>query len=130
MYEYSKMYWYSKMHGYSEMYDYSEMHDYSEMYECSKMHENSELKDKEKLYGTLVSKVDAFIEIHNNKGRIVTGVLKNDEILFNVGCREEITKEEFIDIIHYEDGGIEENPHRKEYLKIIDMIEMYFSYED
>ena len=74
--------------------------------------------------------MDDFIEIHNKKGRIVTGVLKNGEILYNVGYQEEMTKEEFIDRIYYEDGGIEENPHRKEYLKIINMIESYFSYED
>ena len=153
MHDYSKMYDYSKMHNYSKMYsdsiiyDYSkmydharmfadsamfgasEMHDYSEMHGSSRMH-GSMLKDKEKLHGELFSIVEKFIDIVNPKGRMITGVLKNGEILYNVGCQEEITKEEFIDRIYYEDGGIEENPHRKEYIKIINMIESYFSYEE
>ena len=126
----SQMFDHSEMHYCSEMHDYSQMHNYSQMHDFSEMHGNSMLKDKEKLYGKLYSIVDDFIEIHNKKGRIVTGVLKNGEILYNVGYQEEMTKEEFIDRIYYEDGGIEENPHRKEYLKIINMIESYFSYED
>ena len=56
----------------------------------------------------------------------MTGVLKDGKIFYNVGCQEKITKEEFINRIYNEDGGIEKNPHRKEYLKIIDMIELYF----
>ena len=136
MYDYSQMHDYSKMCNFSEMYDcsemhdYSQIHDYSQMHDFSEMHGNSMLKDKEKLYGKLYSIVDDFIEIHNKKGRIVTGVLKNGEILYNVGYQEEMAKEEFIDRIYYEDGGIEENPHRKEYIKIINMIESYFSYEE
>ena len=37
----------------------------------------------------------------------------------------EITKEVFIDRIYNDDGGIEKHPYRKEYLKIIDVIELY-----
>ena len=130
MYDCSKMHDCSQMFDHSEMHYCSEMHDYSQMHDFSEMHGNSMLKDKEKLYGKLYSIVDDFIEIHNKKGRIVTGVLKNGEILYNVGYQEEMAKEEFIDRIYYEDGGIEENPHRKEYIKIINMIESYFSYEE
>ena len=88
---------------------------------------NSVLKNDDELYGKLVSRVDKFIDINvpNKRGRTITGVLKNGEILFNVGCQDEITKEVFIDRIYNEDGGLEKNPHRKEYLKIIDMIELY-----
>ena len=129
IYDYSKMYDHARMFADSAMFGASEMHDYSEMHGSSRMH-GSMLKDKEKLHGELFSIVEKFIDIVNPKGRMITGVLKNGEILYNVGCQEEITKEEFIDRIYYEDGGIEENPHRKEYLKIINMIESYFSYED
>ena len=138
MYGYSTMLDYATMCGNSEMHDHSEMHDYSEMYEGSKMYNNSIMSghgemwkngilDGDKnLYGKLVSKVDKFIDVINpRQGRIVTGVLKNGEILYNVGCQNEITRETFIDRIYNEGGGIESNPHREEYLKIIDMIELY-----
>ena len=138
MYERSRMWGNSKMYGNSEMHDHSKMHDYSEIHEGSKMYNNSEmvgnsemwgnsiLKGRENLYGKLVSKVDKFIDIANpQQGRIVTGVLKNGKILYNVGCQNEITRETFVNRIYNEDGGIERNPHREEYLKIIDMIELY-----
>ena len=150
MYDYSKMYGNSAMYGYSRMLDYttmygnSEMHDYSKMCDNSEMHEGSKMYNNsiisehgemwkngvldgdKNLYGKLVSKVDKFIDVINpRQGRIVTGVLKNGEILYNVGCQNEITKETFVNRIYNEDGGIERNPHREEYLKIIDMIELY-----
>ena len=50
---------------------------------------------------------------------MVTGVLKDGKILFNVGSQNEISKEEFLDKIYNEYETTEE------YLKIIDMIELY-----
>ena len=127
MYDNSKMFNNSEMYERSTMYDYARMHNYSEMYGDSEMHRNSVLKDKEKLHGKLVSEVDNFIDIYSKKGRLVTGVLKEGRVLFNVGCQDEITKEVFIDRIYNEDGGIEKHPYRVEYLKIIDTIEVYLS---
>ena len=80
---------------------------------------NSELKNRERLYGTLASKVDKFINIDTLEGEMVTGVLKDGKILYNVGSQSEISKEEFLDKIYNEYGTAEE------YLKIIDMIELY-----
>ena len=34
---------------------------------------------------------------------------------------------EFINRIYNRDGGIEYNPHRKEYLKVIEMVDCYFN---
>ena len=145
MYGDSAMYDYSKMYNYSTMYDSSIMLDYSVMYDCSTMYDNTEmhdnskmyddsamygdsmLKDEEKLYGELISKVDKFIDISNPKGKIVTGVLKNGEILFNVGNLSEINKEEFLDILYNGNEITEESFNGEEYLKIIDMIELYLS---
>ena len=101
--------------------------DNSRMYDNSRMCNNSILKGNDKLYGKLVSRVEEFIEINNKKGRIVTGVLKDGKILYNIGCQSEITKEVFVDRIYNEDGGIKKHPYRKEYLKIIDVIESYLS---
>ena len=59
--------------------------------------------------------------------RMLTAILtEDDEILYTIGCQENITKEVFLDRIYNEDGGLEENPYRKEYLKLIPAIEMYF----
>ena len=137
MYDYSimrgnsEMYGHSEMFGYSEMYNYSIMHDntimydYSEMHDHSRMYGDSILKDEEKLYGELISKVDKFIDISNPKGEIVTGVLKDGEVLFNVGNLSEINKEEFLDILYNGNEIIEESSSRKEYLKIINIIILY-----
>ena len=138
MCDYSKMRGYSKMYGNSRiynnsiMYDYSEIHDKSVMYGDSEMHGNSrlygdsELNNKFKLYGKLFSKVDDFIEIQNPQGRLVTCVRKGNEILYNVGCQDEITEETFKYRIKNEDGGLKQNPHRIYYYKIIEMVKLYF----
>ena len=127
MFNNSTMYGSSGMNGNSKMHDNTIMCGHSRMYDNSRMCNNSILKGNDKLYGKLVSRVEEFIEINNKKGRIVTGVLKDGKILYNIGCQSEITKEVFIDRIYNEDGGIEKHPYRKEYLKIIDVIESYLS---
>ena len=59
--------------------------------------------------------------------RVLTAILTEDnEILYSIGCQDNITKEQFLDRIHNEGGGLKENPHRKEYLKLIPSIEQYF----
>ena len=61
------------------------------------------------------------------KNRGLTAILtKDNEILYSVGCQNNITKETFLDRIYNENGGLEKNPHRKEYLKLIPAIEQYF----
>ena len=87
---------------------------------------NAVLKDNQVLMGKLISKVEDFIEIKNPEGRLVTCVLKDNKLLFNIGCQKEMTEDEFIDRIKNEDGGLENNPHREYYLKIIEMAKYYF----
>ena len=125
MFDYSAMYGNSAMYGHSAMYNCSAMYDNSEMHDYSETCGNSKLKGREKLYGKLISEIDNFIEINDKEGNTVTGVLKEDKVLFNVNCFEEITKEEFLDIIYNKDEEIKQNFHREEHLKIIDMIELY-----
>ena len=43
----------------------------------------------------------------------------NKEPVFTIGCQKNITKDYFIWRIYNMDGGLEENPHRQEYLDII-----------
>ena len=62
------------------------------------------------------------------KNRLLTAILtEDDEILYTIGCQFNITKEEFIERIYNENGGIENNPHRQEYLTIIECVELYFN---
>ena len=64
------------------------------------------------------------------KNRLLTAILtENDEFLYSIGCQENITEEEFMDRIYNEDGGLEKNPHRQEYLKLIPLINQYFKGE-
>ena len=125
MFDDSAMYGNSTMNGYSIMFGNSELYDDSEMHGRSRMYGDSILKDEEKLYGELISKVDKFIDISNPKGEMVTGVLKDGEVLFNVGNLSEINKEEFLDILYNGNEIIEESSSRKEYLKIINIIVLY-----
>ena len=138
MYDNSVMCDNSVMHGDSEMHDNSRMyvisvmcdnsimHCDSEMHGDSKMYGDSELYNETKLYGKLVSKVDDFVEIINPKGRLVTCVRKGGEILYSVGCQNEISEQTFKNRIKNEDGGIEKNPHRAYYYKIIEMAKLCF----
>lgn len=125
MFDDSAMYDCSEMYGSSVMFDNSEMYGESEMHDNSVMYGDSVLKDKEKLYGELISKVDKFIDISNPKGEIVTGVLKDGEVLFNVGNLSEINKKEFLDILYNGNEITEESSSRKEYFKIINIIVLY-----
>ena len=67
---------------------------------------------------------------HQCKNRLLTAILtKDDEILYTIGCQDNITEKEFIDKIYNDDGGLEKNPHREEYLKLIPLINIYFKGE-
>lgn len=64
------------------------------------------------------------------ENRLLTAILtEDDRILYSIGCQENITKEEFLDRIYNDNGGLEKNPHRKEYLRLIPVIETYFKGE-
>ena len=80
--------------------------------------------------GTIIGKVSMpykKIFQYQCKNRMLTAILtEDDRILYSIGCQENITEEEFIDRIFNEDGGLKKNPHRAEYLRLIETIEMYF----
>ena len=64
---------------------------------------------------------------HQCEKRTLTAILtEDDEILYTICCQENITKEEFINRIYNHNGGLKENLHREEYLRLIPAIEMYF----
>ena len=64
---------------------------------------------------------------HRCENRMLTAILtEDDQILYSIGCQHKITEEEFIDRIHNKDGGLKENPHRAEYLRLIKTINFHF----
>ena len=67
---------------------------------------------------------------HQCEYRILTAILtEDDQILYSVGCQENITEKEFVDRIYNKDDGLKYNPHREEYLKLIPLIKIYFKGE-
>ena len=48
------------------------------------------------------------------------------KIYYNIGCQDEITENIFKNRIENESGGLENNPHREYYYRIIDMVNCYF----
>lgn len=58
-----------------------------------------------------------------NNAREVTALFVNGEWLFNVGCQNLITKETFLYRIHKVNGGLENNPHRQQYIDILKLFD-------
>ena len=135
MYDNSKMFNNSKMYDEARMYDNALMFNDSKMFGNSKMYNNAKMfdyaiLDKDKLlYGSINKSYKKIFQYHCKK-RLITAILTEvNEILYSVGCKIGMTKEEFIDRIYNDckikGKGLEEYPHRQEYLDIIDIAESY-----
>ena len=135
---YTRIYDYAEVCGYAEVYDYATVYGYAKV--CGRHTEvfgNAEICDSARVYGNakihegrIIGQISQSYEgifQYQCKRRMLTAILTEDnEILYSIGCQENITKEQFLNRIHNEDGGLEENPHREEYLRLIPAIEMYF----
>ena len=119
---------YAQIYGYAEIYNHAKVYDYTEVYGNAKICDNAVINNSYKIIGKVTNKFDDIIEIQNPKGRLVTAILRNGKIFYNVGCQDEITEEVFKDRIENENGGLENNPHREYYYRIIDMVNCYFEY--
>ena len=135
MYSNARMYNEAKMFDNAEMYDNSRMYDSSVMYDSTRMLDNAEMYDyaildKDKLlYGSINKSYKKIFQYHCEK-RLLTAILtEENEILYSIGCQIGITKKKFIDRIYNDckikGKGLEEYPHRQEYLDIIDVAENY-----
>ena len=146
MFDKAIMWNYAKMSGNATMYDYAEMCVSSEMFNNAKMFNSSKMSGNAKIFGNAtldknkilygsINKSYKKIFQHHCERRLLTAILtEENEILYSIGCQIGITKEKFIDRIYNDSGvmgkglmgkGLEEYPHRQEYLKIIDMAENY-----
>ena len=135
MYDNSKMFNNSKMYDEARMYNNAVMFNDSKMFGNSKMYNNAKMFDyatmgKDKLlYGSINKSYKKIFQYHCEK-RLLTAILTEvNEILYSVGCKIGMTKEEFIDRIYNDckikGKGLEEYPYRQEYLDIIDIAENY-----
>ena len=59
------------------------------------------------------------IKVFICKNRNLLCELINGEWVFSIGCQERISKKTFLDRIYNKDGGLDFNPHRQEYLDIL-----------
>ena len=119
VFENAKVYGYAKVHENAKVFGNAEVYGYAEVFGYTMVSNNT-------IIGKVCCNFDKIFEIQNPKGRLVTGILKDDEIYYSVGCQINITEEEFRYRIENTNRGIEYNPHRLEYYKIIDMIKLYF----
>ena len=135
MYDNAEMYGNAIMFGNTRMLDNAILYGNAKMFGNSVMYGNARMLDnatldKDKiLYGSINKSYKKIFQYHCEK-RLITAILTEvNEILYSVGCQIGMTKEEFIARIYNDCGvmgkGLEEYPHRQEYLDIIDMAENY-----
>ena len=135
MYDISKMFNKTKMYDNAMIYDNAiigdnaKMFDNSRMYDDAIMYDNAILDKDKLLYGSINKSYKKIFQYHCEK-RLLTAILtEENEILYSIGCQIGITKKKFIDRIYNDckikGKGLEEYPHRQEYLDIIDMAENY-----
>ncbi len=140
---------YAKVYNNAKVFGCTRIHDRAQVYGNAQIYDNAEILDDAKVCGNtkvfnnaliyrnavidnehIIGRVSmSFKDIfqHQCKNRMLTAILTEDnKILYSIGCQENITKEEFIDRIYNEDGGLEKNPHRYEYLRLIPLINIYF----
>ena len=124
----------------AEIFDNARIVDNARIFDNSTIHGNVHVYGYARIYdnvvinkGNIIGQISMpFKDIfqHQCRNRVLTAILtENDEILYTIDCQHNITEEEFIDRIYNEDGGLEENPHREEYLKLIPLIKTYFKGE-
>lgn len=133
----AKVYENANLYGYARIYDSAEICGSAEVYESAEVCGNAKVYENAKVFGIAVVNKNfiigqvsmAFKDIfqYKCKNRIFTAILtENKEILYTINCQINITKEELIKEIKNKNGGLEKNPYRIEYLKLISAVEAYF----
>ena len=119
--------------------DNAEVYGDAEVYGNVIVCDNAEVFDNAEVYGDAKVYGDARINKGNIIGEVqipfkkvetyqsyntrqVTAIKTlDDKWVFNVGCQKLIDKDTFLDRIYNTDGGLEENPHREFYLRMLKM---------
>ena len=145
----AKVYENAKVYDNAEVFGSSKVLNNARVYSDAKILENARVYDNAEVCGSAIvfGGAEVYGSVFINKGRIIgrvsmpykdifqhqcenrmlTAILtEDDRILYSIGCQHNITEEKFIDRIHNKDGGLKENPHREEYLRLIKTINFHF----
>ena len=131
VYENARVYEHARVYGYAEVYGDSCIRGNVNIHGKTLIHGDAKASGNINVNeGIIIGKVSMpYKDIfqYQCKNRMLTAILtEDDNILYTLGCQENITEEEFIYRIHNKNGGLKENLHRYEYLKLIPAINLYF----
>ena len=137
VFSYAEIYGCARVYDNARVYGNARVHGNAVIYGGAEICGNARVRDCARVYGSAivhngeiigrVSQLYKDIFQHQCEKRVLTAILtEDDKILYTIGCQSNITKEQFLDRIYNTDGGLENNPHREEYLRLIPAIEMYF----
>ena len=143
VYDKAQIYGNAMMFGNAEAYDKAKIYDYATIFEHAIIYGNSIVHGNAKVHkcaeilknavinkGNVISKISMpYKDIFQFQCeyRVLTAILTEDnKIIYSIGCQHNIDEEEFIYQIYNTKGGLDKNPHRKEYLRLIKIIKIYF----
>ena len=134
VYDNAKVYDNAEVCGYARVFGSAEVYDNARVFGSARVFEDAMVYDDAVISeGVIIGNVSIpFKDVFQYQCvyKMLTAILtEDDEILYSIGCKQNITKEEFIYRIYNTDGGLERNPYRKEYLRLIKIIEIYFKGE-
>ena len=147
IYENARIYYDAIIFDNANIYGNAKVYVYAQVYNYAKIRDNAVVHGRSKVYGYALLYGDAYI-FYNNiistismpfkkifqqqcRYRVLTAILTEDnKILYTIGCQFNITEEEFVDKIYNTNGGLEDNPHRQEYLEFIPLINTYLKGAD
>lgn len=120
------------------VYESARIYDNAKVYENAKVYGNAKIQNYADITGSAIIKQGiiigqvsmAYKDIfqHQCQNGLLTAILTEDnKILYSINYHKNITKKNFIRAICNINGGLEKNPHRAEYLKLITAIEIYFN---
>lgn len=127
----------ARIHGNAKIYDEAGIFDNATVFENARVCNNARIKYNARVYGNAKIERDTIIgQIstpykkvfqYQCEKRVLTAILTEDnQIFYSIGCQTNIDEEEFVYRIHTYNGGLEYNPHRAEYLKLIKTINFHF----
>lgn len=127
----------ARIHGNAKIYDEAGIFDNATVFENARVCNNARIKYNARVYGNAKIERDTIIgQIstpykkvfqYQCEKRVLTAILTEDnQIFYSIGCQTNIDEEEFVYRIHTYNGGLEYNPHRVEYLRLIKTINFHF----
>lgn len=133
----AEVFGYAHIFGNAKIYDEAGIFDNATVFENARVCNNARIKYNARVYGNAKIERDTIIgQIstpykkvfqYQCEKRVLTAILTEDnQIFYSIGCQTNIDEEEFVYRIHTYNGGLEYNPHRVEYLRLIKTINFHF----